>query len=145
MRRWRITPRIRFAAGGLLTLLWVGLAPISAHASCGDYVTIVSEQQGEPSPQPVKPGKPSPCSRLQSTLSENPLRAPCEGPQCSGNPLPAAPPMTVVPTTAERDPAGLTFAPYELEARNVMAFVAPRESAPSLQLAASIFHPPRPR
>jgi hypothetical protein len=142
MKCWRITSRIRFAAGALLALLWLSLAPISADASCGDYVSIVSDSPGESSSQPVKPSKPSPCARSES---QNPLRAPCEGPRCSGNPPPAAPPMTVAPTTAERDPVGLTFAPYELEPRNLIAFISTRESAPPVQLASSIFHPPRPR
>src|SRR5690242_2901850 len=107
MRRHAATSRLRFLAAALPALLaCVLVAPSSARASCGDYVSVNNRSStaphGEhaPAPQPsAKPEHVIPCSQH----APGDPAPPCQGPGCSGNPLPAPAPVSTAMTGGSQD------------------------------------------
>ena len=125
-------------------LVWEQLAPSPAHLSCGGYVTIIPNGNGQdaggdgslrPDAPPLKAGRPLENQGV-------PGRTPCQGPWCSENHRPAPTPTTTIeraeeawaslwsaisPADADSCPLGADVGRYELR-----------------QHAGFIFHPPRP-
>src|SRR5690348_14227777 len=103
--RWLLTRT------GMLYVLVAGAlaAPATAHASCGDYVTVMPVQNGthsnhEPNNN-VTPHLPSPQSPRDvrpGHRSPGPQPRPCPGPSCSRFP-PVSPPMTASTNTVQAE------------------------------------------
>src|SRR5262245_61177381 len=121
-------------------------APATAHASCGDYVVVGSEHQGQhdssmPSVRPQSvPRKPS-CGHGSSP--SQPGNAPCSGPQCSRNETPAPASPT---TTMERpqETAHLCSGGSPIEAESIPLWAYSQHQVPVWLFGSAIRPPPQP-
>src|SRR5947209_8541554 len=110
MTRYATSNWPRLLAAALLAWLAQGVvAPATARASCGDYVTFShGEGQSRPSHHPPAVPRPAPrnltpcCDQVPNDLLA-PGPAPCRGPGCSGNPLPASEPLTTTSQAGGQD------------------------------------------
>jgi hypothetical protein len=150
MRRYPTTGWLRFLAAALPALLACAVAPTAARASCGDYVTIAhpngTTPQGDrtPSHQPsAKPEKVTPCSQHSPGDPTLPCQTPCEGPGCSGNPLPASAPVSAAGSGGgPNHPDGLLTLPVHVRAE-VSVPQAGDDPARPVRHPLPVFHPPR--
>jgi hypothetical protein len=103
----------------------------SVQASCGDHV-IVGKEQAAPKTPSQSPATPLPITP----------KLPCHGPACSGRPHlpPVAPVTTVSPPTHEWAVAVMTVTTSGMGDGEPMPV---SESAKSIHMPCSIFHPPR--
>lgn len=130
---WRV--RVDFVVA-LSLLSAVLLAPGTAQASCGSYVTFHSPSKN--ATQPVVP---------QTDFGQMPLAdhsgkpRPCSGPTCSNRPVPPMPP---VPSVRPAGDEASGIAAFTLAAETSFAPLAESLSPQHpLQIPRSIFHPPR--
>jgi hypothetical protein len=142
-------------AGVVFTLAaGVLLAPATARAGCGDYVTFGSGRHIDQSSDKTAPAAQNgasstgflrdrpcqPCRHAPATPDHGPV--PCTGPNCSGSPpvLPLA--SGPVKTHHERDWACTALVPIEA---NPTFYTSPLNSAslPIERQGAEVYHPPR--
>ena len=114
------------------------LAPGTAQASCGSYVTVRS-----PGKDATQPAVPQTDFGQMPPADHSGKPRPCSGPNCSGRP--SIPPLTAVPPVrTPGDQAGGIVA-FTLAAETSSAPLAETLSPPHpLRHPRSIFHPPRP-
>jgi hypothetical protein len=113
------------------------LAPGTAQASCGSYVTVRS-----PGMNATQPAVPQTEFGQLPPVDHSGKPRPCSGPNCSGRP--SIPPLSAVPPVrAPGDQAGGLTA-FTLAAETSSAPLAETLSPPHpLRHPRSIFHPPR--
>jgi hypothetical protein len=121
---------IRIGLGAALLLLastW--MAPSSAHASCGDYVSF------------GRKGSMQPAHELPAGKHSTPLPKPCSGPHCSQSSMPLTPPPSTVPVEEDRWLAALPILlPLLCRAWLVLPTT---DSLQAIHQPSSIYHPPR--
>ena len=118
------TPSFRPIAVAVLVAAGLTLAPGSASASCGDYVTVVGQTDAG-----HETGAP---------------RSPCTGPGCSNRPMtPILPLSTPVTSTAQaKELAARTAVEVETDpCAGWQLFTATKR--PDSSCTSAIFHPPR--
>jgi hypothetical protein len=138
----------------LLAVLWY--APLPAHASCGDYVTVATPHGTKPAvhpsgmPQSGGPSRPPGTRGQQPSLppcQQCPFRPaapgnpPCQGPWCSGSHLPMAPPTTTVERSSEQCALCETVTLLSHPEPIPRAFL--RDQADRVHHVSPIYRPPR--
>src|ERR1700722_16250049 len=81
VRHWRTA--LLFAVGGLFV-------PSRASAECGDYITILNHRSANGQPHAMSGSAPTSPPDFNHRI---PLKAPCNGPNCSGSPRNEFPPL----------------------------------------------------
>jgi hypothetical protein len=151
MKRYATTGWLRFLAAALPALLaWGTFAPSAARASCGDYVTVSNPNaptpHGDRSPShqpPTKPESVTPCSQHTPSDPTPPCRTPCQGPGCSGSPLPAPAPVSAAGQGSSQDHWDCLLTVPVL-ARSEASAPRPADGAARpFRHTLPVFHPPR--
>src|SRR5215470_13885028 len=126
----------------LAGLVFVGIAPSSARASCGHYVIIGSplkDEGGKPSPQATMP---------DGATHQNPIEPvhpgpkPCSGPGCSQGGEPLLPPPTA-PTSIDEERWGHDLRGTVSPEHPTDFLTLPLTAARPVRFVSSVFHPPR--
>jgi hypothetical protein len=115
----------------MLVIVAACASPDRATAGCGDYVTILNgTSAGSHQDGPTEPG--------------GPQKAPCQGPNCSGDPVrhqaPLAPAAPVAPQVKEV--AGTIDGPASEASLRFLLHIDSSSARP-ISRPSSVFHPPR--
>jgi hypothetical protein len=152
MRSYAATSWLRFVTAAPLALIAAAaLAPATARASCGDYVTVShparpnAPSDYKPSHTlPDRPEKVNPGSRHLPGRPVLPCQLPCHGPGCSGTPVPPPAPVSTAGPKASQDP-------WDCLLSVPVSGYADSDTLPSdgilghpIHRGLSIYHPPRP-
>jgi hypothetical protein len=123
---------IRDWRAAMLLVAAACLTPDRASAGCGDHVTILNGSAASEH-HATAPADPS-----------QPMKFPCQGPNCSGKPVPhPASPAPVPPTTPQGKEIAQTLEGLSGDGALPFRFDRDSVSADPIRRASSVFHPPR--